>query len=733
MRRLRYSGITEKWVNRQISNYEYLAHLNTIAGRSYNDLTQYPVFPAIIQDFTSETLDLRNPATFRDLSKPIGALNPDRLQAFEAKYQDMVEIGDPAMPPFHYGSHYLSAGIVLYYLVRLEPFTSLNIQLQGGRFDLPDRLFTSVKGAWDLSISNLSDVKELIPEFFYLPDFLLNLNKLPLGLRQDGSTVGDVLLPPWASTAEQFVALHRAALESDYVSAHLHEWIDLIFGYKQRGPEAVDAKNVFFHLTYAGAVDIDLIKDEALLQATIAQIYHFGQTPSQLFDKPHPRQKPLEACAAAPSRALLPITPARLRMLNAQRLLWSTETKAADNASGDVIVTRSDVLVHCYSDTNGDLRYRSRPLTATAAVTFSSTSVPIKIRKSACPSALSRTGQLLLCGGLAHGALECYLCPTGRLVSRSYAGHYAPITCMQIDPDQSYLVTGARNGTVCLWAVYLRRHTWSRPPVLSNATSTFALQGIMCAVVHVAICTSLGVLAAAYTDGTCALFSIRRRNLIRAFHLPRNDIIDLLHVTASARLLVASRGNLYVYTCNARLLRVLDWGGPITCLASNKTGDFVVVGGRGTNRVTIHSYVEMDAIQEIEYGAVTASEEEMTNPAPSSDVYPIAIDLGPKETCLAIALSDQTVCVVQLPTNKEAEGDVGLLALTVDVARDVASNTYEILRDSLESPIEATKQAVTHVNEQLIERLDRSTDAATASNLWTSLSKVKGKIFGGKH
>jgi hypothetical protein len=71
-------------------------------------------------------------------------------------------------------------------------------------------------------------------------------------------------------------------------------------------------------------------------------------------------------------------------------------------------------------------------------------------------------------------------------------------------------------------------------------------------------------------------------------------------------------------------------------------GDFVVVGGRGTNRVTIHSYVEMDAIQEIEYGAVTASEEEMTNPAPSSDVYPIAIDLGPKETCLAIALSDQT-------------------------------------------------------------------------------------------
>ena len=44
-RRIMYSGLTEKWLNRQISNFEYLQHLNTIAGRSYNDLTQYPVFP----------------------------------------------------------------------------------------------------------------------------------------------------------------------------------------------------------------------------------------------------------------------------------------------------------------------------------------------------------------------------------------------------------------------------------------------------------------------------------------------------------------------------------------------------------------------------------------------------------------------------------------------------------------------------------------------------------------
>ena len=55
--------------------------------------------------------------------------------------------------------------------------------------------------------------------------------------------VSDVILPPWASSPEEFVRLHRAALESDYVSQNLHHWIDLIFGYKQRGKEAEAALN----------------------------------------------------------------------------------------------------------------------------------------------------------------------------------------------------------------------------------------------------------------------------------------------------------------------------------------------------------------------------------------------------------------------------------------------------------------------------------------------------------
>ncbi len=57
-------------------------------------------------------------------------------------------------------------------------------------------------------------------------------------------------LPPWASDAQDFVQKLAAALECPLVSRRLHKWINLVFGYKSRGPRAVLADNVFHYLTY---------------------------------------------------------------------------------------------------------------------------------------------------------------------------------------------------------------------------------------------------------------------------------------------------------------------------------------------------------------------------------------------------------------------------------------------------------------------------------------------------
>lgn len=63
------SHMTQRWQHREISNFEYLMFLNTIAGRTYNDLNQYPIFPWVLTNYESDELDLTLPSNFRDLSK----------------------------------------------------------------------------------------------------------------------------------------------------------------------------------------------------------------------------------------------------------------------------------------------------------------------------------------------------------------------------------------------------------------------------------------------------------------------------------------------------------------------------------------------------------------------------------------------------------------------------------------------------------------------------------------
>ena len=281
------------WVEGRISNFDYLLHLNLLSGRSFNDICQYPVFPWVLSDYTSEEVpDLTDKKNFRDLSKPVGALNQQRLEEFIERFNSFA---DPTIPPFMYGSHYsTSAGVVLHFLVRMHPFAGLHRQLQSGHFDVADRLFSSVPRTWAMCTGrSAAEVKEITPEWYCNPSFLRNSNDFKLGTSQEGEKLGDVELPPWAKgSPEKFVDVMRAALESEVCSEMLSDWIDLIFGRKQQGPEAVKANNVFFYLTYYGSVDVASIEDESLRQATELQIAHFGQCPMQLFKRAHVRRLP---------------------------------------------------------------------------------------------------------------------------------------------------------------------------------------------------------------------------------------------------------------------------------------------------------------------------------------------------------------------------------------------------------------------------------------------------------
>ena len=130
-----------RWRHGLIDNFTYLLFLNDCAGRSLSDLAQYPVFPWVLADLSSAALDLDAPASYRDLSKPIGALSEKRCALFRERCESM----EPAQR-FMYGTHYSAPGFVAFFLLRHAP--ELTLHLHSGRFDEPDRQFTSVAEAW---------------------------------------------------------------------------------------------------------------------------------------------------------------------------------------------------------------------------------------------------------------------------------------------------------------------------------------------------------------------------------------------------------------------------------------------------------------------------------------------------------------------------------------------------------------------------------------------------------
>ncbi|NXC04590.1 NBEL2 protein, partial [Orthonyx spaldingii] len=606
---LKASGLTQKWVLREISNFEYLMQLNTIAGRTYNDLSQYPVFPWILRDYVSETLDLTNPAVFRDLSKPIGVANERHARDVKEKYESFE---DPTgtVDKFHYGTHYSNAAGVMHYLIRTEPFTTLHIQLQSGRFDCSDRQFHSVPAAWQARMENPVDVKELIPEFFYFPEFLENQNGFDLGcLQLSNEKVGDVVLPRWARSREDFIQQHRKALESEYVSAHLHEWIDLIFGYKQRGPAAVEALNVFYYCTYEGAVDLDAIADETQRKALEGIISNFGQTPCQLLKEPHPARLSAESAARRLAR-LDTRSPNVFENLDQLKSFFVegisdgvalVQAVVPKNQAHSFITQGSpDILVTVSANgllgTHNWLPYDkniSNYFSFTKDPTVTNTKTQRFLQGPFAPGAdlSSRTlavtpdGKLLFSGGHWDNSLRVTSLAKGKVVGL-ITRHIDVVTCLSLDLCGIYLISGSRDTTCMVWQV-LQQGGFSSGLAPKPVQ---VLYGHDAEVTCVAISTELDMAVSGSKDGTIITHTVRRGLFIRSLRPPGESCPPavLCHLAVGPegqvvaqtavgqRSCAKDRFALHLYSVNGKLLSSVPLDREVTAMCL--TEDFVVLG-----------------------------------------------------------------------------------------------------------------------------------------------------------
>ena len=295
-----------KWTKWEISTFTLLNYINIFASRSYHDINQYPVFPWIITDYTNEEIpdlsldsntELTNVSDYipkiRPFGTPMGMLglnegSKERRDNYIMNFESPDE-KNPEENYDRYGSHYSTGLNLTYYLVRVFPFSYIRIEMQGKNFDDPNRLFNSLETSFENAITQKSDLRELIPEFFCFPEMFYNINDLNLGEIYDSKLkknilVNDILMPLWSNNnAYNFVKLHREMLESVEISEKIHEWFNIIFGSKQKGKPAKKIHNLFIEQTYD-----DFDEKHNKLKEIGDKIYQkrmveFGVTPSQVF------------------------------------------------------------------------------------------------------------------------------------------------------------------------------------------------------------------------------------------------------------------------------------------------------------------------------------------------------------------------------------------------------------------------------------------------------------------
>ncbi|KAH8103359.1 beach-domain-containing protein [Cristinia sonorae] len=457
------STAQRKWQAREISNFAYISILNQLSGRTPSDATQYPVFPWVIGDYTSSTLDLNAEASFRDLTRPMGGLTQTRREAAEGRYLALQSVDEK---PFHYGTHFSSSMIVCHFLIRLAPFTNMFKTLQGGDWDLPDRLFVDIQRAYhSAGIDLRGDVRELIPEFFSCPEFLENSQNLDFGVTQNtGERINNVKLPPWAKDDPLlFVTLNRQALESDYVSRNLPAWIDLIWGCKQRD---VDSLNVYHPLSYEGTIDLDSITDEVERKATVGIIHNFGQTPRKLFTSAHP-ERMMHGTSSLPIGTIYGI-------VEDYHLLTQGSKPVRDLGSGVTVCELGIDMVgeRILPTPRGTLIVPSRPHESVEWVNNSAGDLRVLVDKKIvevieaafCTCAAFADVDTLVTGSEDYTVRLWQLTRTERslklIPTHLMRSHSAPVTCVAASRTWSMVVSGSKDGSAALWD--LNRGTYVR-------------------------------------------------------------------------------------------------------------------------------------------------------------------------------------------------------------------------------------------------------------------------------
>ena len=276
-----FSENFDLWKEKNIySNFDKLMIINLFSNRSFHDLNQYPVFPMIYDEIKLK----------RNMNKPIGfqEINEEskkRMKLILDSYFYEKEFGSEDNEESSYFSILFSnITFVCNYLIRVYPYSYISIEVQGGGFDTPSRLFFSISSTMNNNLIQRSDLRELIPEMFYFPPLFSNMNNVELNKLADGGNIDNVYIHDKKEDKIEIYNFLKNMKDNLEKEENLNQWIDLIFGINK---EYNEKKERYYNPNCN--VELisrpDLTKDDLIMQSC-----DFGVLPMKLFSEKFPTQ-----------------------------------------------------------------------------------------------------------------------------------------------------------------------------------------------------------------------------------------------------------------------------------------------------------------------------------------------------------------------------------------------------------------------------------------------------------
>ena len=278
--------------NNYLCNYDKIILINLLSNRSFRDIYQYPIFPMLY-----DLLGLK-----RKMGEHIGTLSINEearkkrdiiFKNFMASEEDQSDYSTDE-EIYLFNIHYSNPAFTFNFLLRVIPYSFLAIEFQGDNFDDPNRLFHSIEGALNSTLTIKSDLREMIPELYYLIELFYNKNNISFGVLYDGREIDNVLIKENEKIESeikrkenyaQFLNQMRYNLDNE---TEINEWIDLIFGNMQR---FYKPNEKYQYKYYSKCSEVNLKDDQSILEDDISMDkVNFGLLPYQLFKVEFPKK-----------------------------------------------------------------------------------------------------------------------------------------------------------------------------------------------------------------------------------------------------------------------------------------------------------------------------------------------------------------------------------------------------------------------------------------------------------